>query len=96
MAPAWIAATEEAVFEQADGDGDGALSKEEYDGLREARARVAMQRMFERLDDDENGVLAPAELGARVARLESLDANEDGMVTRQEMRGHRWGGDEGG
>ena len=91
-----VAATEEAVFEQADGDGDGALSKEEYDGLREARGRVAMQRMFERLDDDENGVLAPGEFGARVARLESLDADEDGVVTRQEMRGRRWDRDERG
>ena len=77
----------EGVFERADSDGDGALSKEEYDGLGEARREVAMQRMFERLDEDGDGRLAPAELGSRVERLESLDADEDGKVTRSELRG---------
>ena len=78
---------QEGVFERADGDGDGALSKEEYDGLGEARREVAMQRMFERLDKDADGLLAPAELGGEVQRLEALDADEDGKVTRSEMRG---------
>ena len=80
------AAMEEGVFEQADGDGDGALSKDEYDGLPQARRQVAMQRTFERLDDDGDGVLSPEELAGRVSRLESLDADEDGKVTRREMR----------
>lgn len=79
-------ATEEGVFEQADGDGDGALSKDEYDGLPQARRQVAMQRMFERLDADGDGALAPQELGGAVQRLESFDADEDGKVTRREMR----------
>ena len=43
--------------------------------------------MFERLDEDGDGSLAPAELGGQVERLESLDADEDGKVTRSEMRG---------
>ncbi|MDE0691723.1 MAG: EF-hand domain-containing protein [Gammaproteobacteria bacterium] len=78
---------QEGVFERADGDGDGALSKEEYDGLGQARREVAMQRMFERLDKDADGLLAPAELGGQVQRLEALDADEDGKVTRSELRG---------
>ena len=78
---------QEGVFERADGDGDGALSKEEYDGLGEARREVAMQRMFERLDKDADGLLAPTELGGEVLRLEALDADEDGKVTRSEVRG---------
>lgn len=82
-----MGAMEEGVFERADGDGDGALSKEEYDGLGEARRDVAMERMFQRLDEDGDGLLAPAELGSQVKRLESLDADEDGKVTRSEMRG---------
>ena len=80
-------AMEEGVFERADSDADGALSKEEYEGLGEARRDVAMQRRFERLDEDGDGLLAPAELGGQVERLESLDADEDGKVTRDEMRG---------
>ena len=82
-------AANEDIFERADGDGDGALSKEEYGGLGEARRQVAMQRMFERLDEDGDGLLAPAELGGQVERLESLDADEDGKVTQSEMRGGR-------
>ncbi len=82
---------QEGVFERADADGDGALSKDEYDGLGDARREVAMQRMFERLDEDGDGLLAPAELGGQVDRLESLDADEDGKVTRSEMRGGRRG-----
>ncbi|MYB37929.1 MAG: hypothetical protein F4Y26_11225 [Gammaproteobacteria bacterium] len=78
---------QEGVFERADGDGDGALSKEEYDGLGEARRDVAMERVFQRLDEDGDGLLAPAELGGQVKRLETLDADEDGKVTRSEMRG---------
>lgn len=87
---------EEGVFEQADGDGDGALSKDEYDSLPQARRQVAMQRMFERLDDDGDGALAPEELGSAVQRLESLDADEDGKVTRREMRAGWRGGEEHG
>lgn len=79
-------ATQEAVFERADDDGNGTLSKEEYEGLGEARRDVVMRRMFERLDEDGDGVLAPSELGD-VQRLESLDADGDGKVTRSEMRG---------
>ena len=81
-----MAEMEEGVFERADSDDDGTLTKEEYEGLGQARRQVAMQRMFERLDDDGNGVLAPAELGGQVERLESLDADDDGKVTRAEMR----------
>ena len=48
------------------------------------------EKLFARLDADEDGFLSQAEFGKRVERLRALDADGDGQVDRDERRsGHR-------
>ena len=48
------------------------------------------EKLFARLDADEDGFLSQAEFGKPVERLRALDANGDGQVDRDERRsGHR-------
>ena len=76
-------------FETADSDGDGQLSTEEY-GDMPARLKATRQReTFARLDANEDGMLTPEEFPRMAARLEALDADDDGQVTRTEMRAAR-------
>ena len=76
----------EQVFDAADGDGDGKLSKEEFGQLPQAARSVAQRRAFDRLDGDGDGTLTVSELSPRIAMLEKLDADGDGKVGREEMR----------
>lgn len=76
-------------FQIADSDGDGQLSADEY-GDMPTRLKAARQReMFGRLDANEDGMLTPDEFPRMAARLEVLDADGDGQVTRTEMRAAR-------
>ena len=77
------------VFEAADADGDGKLSEEEFRGLPKAARAVAQRRAFDRLDSDGDGALSASELSPRIAMLEKADADEDGKVSREEMRALR-------
>ena len=79
----------EQVFDAADGDGDGKLSKEEFGQLPQAARSVAQRRAFDRLDGDGDGALSVSELSPRVARLEKMDADGDGEIGREEMRAWR-------
>lgn len=73
-------------FETADADGDGQLSPDEY-GDMPATLRATRQReMFARLDENGDGQLTPEEFPSVVDRLRTLDADGDGLVTRDEMR----------
>lgn len=73
-------------FEVADRDGDGQLSAEEYHALPAAVRAVRQQRLFARLDADQDGVLIPREFPSRASRLARLDADGDGQITRRELR----------
>ena len=77
------------VFDAADGDGDGKLSKEEFGQLPQAARSVAQRRAFDRLDGDGDGVLTASEISPRIAMLEKMDADGDGKVGREEMRAWR-------
>jgi Ca2+-binding EF-hand superfamily protein len=79
------------VFARLDTDGDGQLSEDEFGAreLREARREMVQERMFDRLDRDGSGTLSRAELGVWLNRLEAMDADADGTVTREEARAHR-------
>ena len=76
-------------FDTADADGDGQLSAEEYKDMP-ANLKAAQQRsVFERLDTNSDDMLSPEEFPRVAVRLQALDADGDGLVTRKEMRGRR-------
>ena len=76
-------------FETADSDGDGQLSAQEYDDMPATLKSTRQREMFTRLDENHDGVLTPTEFPSMVARLRPLDADGDGIVTRDEMRAGR-------
>jgi hypothetical protein len=47
---------------------------------------VALERVFSKLDKDGNGRLGPGELPSSAALVEAIDTNNDGWVTRYELR----------
>ena len=73
-------------FETADTDGDGQLSPGEYSDMPETVRATRQREMFARLDENDDGVLTPEEFPSVVDRLRTLDADGDGLVTRDEMR----------
>ena len=107
---------EMAAFHQTrlaaiDTDGDGAISRDEMVAAAEARnverMERRMDRMFERADANEDGLLQfdemPQRGGDRMAdRFERIDTDGSGglseaeMAAAKEARGSRKGGDHGG
>ena len=79
----------DSVFDEADGDGDGKLSKEEVRQLPQAARSMAQRCAFDRLDADGDGTLTVIELSPRVAVLEKMDTDGDGKVGRDKMRDWR-------
>lgn len=76
------------LFERLDADGNGQLSKSEFtvEKLREARHEAMQAHVFARLDKDGNGSISRDELPSMSRRLEAMDSNHDGTVTREEAR----------
>lgn len=81
-----------ARFAETDTDGDGQLSLEEAIAAAEARAAERVNQMFERYDDDENGVLSENERddmrprGFNPDRMFSrLDTDGDGALSAEEF-----------
>ena len=73
------------VFDEADADDDGQLSKAEFEAMPDAVSRLAKRRLFSRLDENDDASLTSDEFAPRYNRLAALDANSDGQVTRDEM-----------
>ena len=84
---------DDATFAQLDTDGSGELSQAELAPEHRAAARrAAMQTyLFSRLDLDGDGSITLAEMSARLETLRAADADADGLVTKEELRGHRLG-----
>lgn len=77
------------LFSQLDTDRDGKLSNSEFAKLPDARRTLRTTQAFARLDHDGNGALDRSEFPRMLARLEALDVNRDGKVSRDEMRAGR-------
>ena len=79
------------LFALMDTDGDGSVSAEEHANAdHHALRKTAVKRtMFTRLDANSDGQLTRDELPNRVERLNALDADGDGLVTKKEMRAAR-------
>jgi hypothetical protein len=96
--PRWAGAADAELFARLDENDDGALSPDEFGRreLRDAGRALARERLFQRLDADASGGLDRAELPDVAGRLRALDADGDGLVTREEARAgrshHRAGG----
>ncbi|MDH3643002.1 MAG: EF-hand domain-containing protein [Gammaproteobacteria bacterium] len=76
-------------FAALDSDGDGQLSPAEFDRdhRRKVRKSLMKSRAFDHLDADANGVLSASEFpGRRLQHLKSLDADNNGEVSRDELR----------
>lgn len=84
-----------ARFAEADTDGDGSVSAEEMvarmQAQRDERMQRGAERMIERMDANDDGVLSADEMAPRnTERLFSrLDANDDGEITQAEMEAAR-------
>lgn len=78
------------VFEASDTNGDGALSKTEFEErARSVRAR-SLELAFHSIDADENGRVDLSEFNSRVDRLAEWDKNEDGILGRSEVDRDFW------
>jgi Ca2+-binding EF-hand superfamily protein len=78
------------LFVLLDKDSDGQLSTAEFaSGDRKTRQLARKRAMFKQLDANQDGVLNPDEMPVRGKRLSRADANDDGKVTREELRSMR-------
>jgi Ca2+-binding EF-hand superfamily protein len=74
------------TFAALDKDGNGQLSSEEFARLREVRAEQMKKGAFARMDRNGDGVLSKDEFPPFTAHLKELDTDQDGKVTREELR----------
>jgi hypothetical protein len=81
-----IDAMQQERFERFDTDANGLMSLEEYGPFWQERNRSRMVERFQRFDDDGNSGLTPDEFEKRSSKLViRLDANNDGVITVDEM-----------
>ncbi|HJV41548.1 EF-hand domain-containing protein [Caulobacter sp.] len=84
------------MFARLDADKDGKISPEEFAAFREQNAKVDAKaakagkrghRMFARFDADKDGSLSRAEADKVLAwRFKRMDANNDGVLTLEELQ----------
>jgi Ca2+-binding EF-hand superfamily protein len=75
----------DAVFDMADEDADGQLSRKEFKLLPAKIKKVVQKPLFSRLDVNDDGALTEDEFPRSATRLKKLDANGDGELTRDEI-----------
>ena len=85
------------MFARLDANKDGKISREEFEAFRAQNAKVDAaatkagkrgERMFARFDKDKDGFLSRTEADAVLAwRFKRMDANNDGILTLEELSG---------
>lgn len=81
-----IEAHQAEMFKAADTNGDGLLSEDELRAAAEQRRDQRFARMIEAMDENGDGLLSPDEMadGREGMIFQQLDADKDGVVTREE------------
>jgi Ca2+-binding EF-hand superfamily protein len=93
LTQAEVDAVRTARFAESDTNVDGRLSLEEYQVLWVEVMRPRMVRQFQGHDRDGDGAVAQEEFLERYRLLVyRLDADNDGVLTREELLGARRGG----
>ena len=89
LTQAEIDGTRKANLTKFDADGNGELSLVEYQALWADAMRRAMVRQFQANDADGNGSITVEEFTVRFGDVvENLDRNDDGELSRDELRRH--------
>ncbi|KZD11936.1 EF-hand domain-containing protein [Oceanibaculum pacificum] len=83
-----FAAVRHGKLADYDKDGDGALSKAEYEAMVTAQAQKMAERSFAKLDANKDGKIDQSEREARRDEaFKRLDKNGDGTISPDELRG---------
>lgn len=75
-------------LQQMDTDGNGAISKAEMVAATQARAESRADRIFARLDADDNGEISAEEIEAQAQRgrgFRRIDADGNGTISEEEF-----------
>ena len=82
------AAAAKEMFKLLDTNADGVIDADEYTRAdsRKLRHQAHKRAAFAQLDVNNDGFLAPSEMPSPVVRLQRLDTNGDGQVSKREMR----------
>ena len=82
------AAAAKEMFKLLDTNADGVIDADEYTRAdsRKLRHQAHKKAAFAQHDVNNDGFLAPSEMPSPVVRLQRLDTNGDGQVSKREMR----------
>ena len=82
------AAAAKEMFKLLDTNADGVIDANEYTQVnnRKLKRRAHKRAAFAQHDVNNDGFLAPSEMPNPVVRLQRLDTNGDGQVSKREMR----------
>jgi hypothetical protein len=73
-------------FRSLDADGDGRVTRAEFDAKHAGQDPAHVAATFARFDADRDGAITRAEwIAGESARFARIDANHDGVVTREEF-----------
>ena len=72
-------------FDIADANGDDVLDRDEVAGARDRVREEGVNKRFDSLDENADGVLNDEDIDRRLKRLEALDSDGDGAVSDREL-----------